>query len=32
MFEAFERQYLDKLSEGKVRDFAAPEPFHAVKV
>ena len=25
-------QYLNKLVEGKVRDFASPEPFHAIKV
>ena len=25
-------QYLNKLPEGKIGDFASPKPFHAVKV
>ncbi len=32
MFETLELQYLNKLSESKVRDFASPEAFHARKV
>ena len=32
MFDTLERQNLNKLTEGKVGNFAAPEAFHAVKV
>ena len=32
MFDTFELQNLNKLVEGKVRDFASPEAFHTVKV
>ena len=32
MFETFISQYLNKLVEGKVRDFPTPQAFHAVKV
>ena len=32
MFETLELQYLNKLPEGKVGNFAAPEAFHALKV
>ena len=32
MFETLELQYLHKLIEGEVRDFSAPEAFHAIKV
>ena len=32
MFETLELQYLHKLIESKVRDFASPEAFHAIKV
>ena len=32
MFATFGLQYLNKLVEGEVRDFAPPEPFHAIKV
>ena len=32
MFETLIFQYLNKLVEGEVRDFASPEPFHTLKV
>ena len=32
MFDTFERQYLNELSEGKVGDFASPQTFHASKI
>ena len=32
MFETLELQYLNKLVEGEIRDFASPEPFHRIKV
>ena len=32
MFGTLELQYLNKLSEGKVGDFASPKPFHAFKI
>ena len=32
MFETFELQYLNKLVEGEVGNFASPQAFHAVKV
>ena len=32
MFATFGLQYLNKLIEGKVRDFTSPKPFHTVKV
>ena len=32
MFETLELQYLNKLIEGKVGDFASPKPFHTLKV
>ena len=32
MFETFELQYLNKLIESEIGDFASPESFHAVKV
>ena len=32
MFLAFISQNLNKLVEGKVRDFASPEAFHAIKI
>ena len=32
MFLTLILQYLNKLVEGKVRDFTSPKPFHAVKV
>ena len=32
MFETLELQNLNKLIEGKVRDFASPQAFHAVKI
>ena len=32
MFETLECQYLNKLSKGKVGDFAPPEAFHTLKV
>ena len=32
MFETLEFQYLNKLVEGKVRDFTTPEAFHRIKV
>ena len=32
MFTTFIPQYLNKLVEGKVRDFTSPQPFHTVKV
>ena len=32
MFETLIFQYLNKLVEGKVRDFTPPKPFHTVKV
>ena len=32
MFQTLELQNLNKLVEGKVRDFASPKPFHTVKV
>ena len=32
MFDTFELQNLNKLVEGKVGDFASPEPFHTVKI
>ena len=32
MFETLELQYLNKLPEGQIGDFASPQAFHAVKV
>ena len=32
MFLTLISQYLNKLIESKVRDFASPEAFHTVKV
>ena len=32
MFETFELQYLNKLVESKIGDFASPEAFHCLKV
>ena len=32
MFRTLLFQYLQKLVEGMVRDFATPKPFHTVKV
>ena len=32
MLETLQRQYLNKLTEGKIGDFAAPEAFHTRKV
>ena len=32
MLETLEFQYLNKLVKGKVRDFASPKTFHAIKV
>ena len=32
MFQTLELQYLNKLIEGKVRDFSAPQPLHRIKV
>ena len=32
MFATFGLQYLNKLVEGKVRDFTSPKPFHTVNV
>ena len=32
MFETLELQYLNKLVEGEVRDFASPQAFHTLKI
>ena len=32
MFRTLKSQYLNKLPEGKIGDFASPKPFHAVKI
>ena len=32
MFQTLELQYLNKLVEGEVRDFASPKPFHSLKI
>ncbi len=32
MFQTLELQYLNKLVEGEVRDFASPKPFHTLKI
>ena len=32
MFDTLERQYLNKLTEGEVRDFPSPKTFHRIKV
>ena len=32
MFDALILQYLNKLTEGKIGDFASPQAFHARKV
>ena len=32
MFRTLKPQYLNKLSEGKIGDFASPKSFHAVKI
>ena len=32
MFQTLELHYLNKLREGKVRDFSAPQPLHRIQV